>query len=689
MQAVADSNLTTMATLWGTAKGPAARTRQPPDYERRIAVMRSYLRNDDSRILADTPGRVRAAATPSRSRSGGPPAPGPCRSSSSSSRDGSWIVNQVDLTAAGNPARPCDPVGAGHSADRHRGREQRGNLRSPPLVILLGELEQDAGRRLRMDEGDPASAGSGARHLVDQAIAGGPAGGERGVQVRHPIADVVDAGTASRQKPGDGTVRRRAARAARPRSRRTAATRWWRRRPVPAGAARGRGRPGRRRAPRRGPARRCRHARCGGDPPSDPSGECSRSRYQPQENNIMATTNPQTVHVTDASFASEIEQANGLVLVDFWATWCGPCQIVAPILEQLAGEYAGKAKVTKVDVDANQRTAMRFNVRSIPSILFFKNGQHVDTVIGAVPKATLEGKIKQHLSLARGGAARQPPRLPRHMPGTPLRRRHPARESRGPLAARRGGAAAGRPWSRPRTPGAPGDCSAISAPRPRCSASTPTPASRRLETLLEILADGRDVALVTDAGTPASATRAPTSWRRRRAAGYHGRADPGPVRRGRPRCRPPGLPADRYLFLGFIPRKGGERARLLGACGGGGVERRPLRGAAAAGGPAARPGSGGRAPAGARWWPASSPSCTRSSGPAPWPSWRIIIRSTRRGASSRSSWKAPARPPARPTARPTRSRRPRRSWPKGSRGARWPAGSPRPWACRATTPTDW
>jgi thioredoxin 1 len=112
----------------------------------------------------------------------------------------------------------------------------------------------------------------------------------------------------------------------------------------------------------------------------------------------MGATNTLTVHVSDASFAAEIEQANGLVLVDFWASWCGPCQVVAPILDQLAGEYLGKAKVTKVDVDANQRTAMRFNVRSIPSILFFKNGQHVDTVIGAVPKATLEGKIKQHLS---------------------------------------------------------------------------------------------------------------------------------------------------------------------------------------------------------------------------------------------------------------------------------------------------
>jgi thioredoxin 1 len=111
----------------------------------------------------------------------------------------------------------------------------------------------------------------------------------------------------------------------------------------------------------------------------------------------MSATNTQTLQVTDASFAADIEQSSGLVLVDFWATWCGPCQIVAPILDQLATEYNGKLRVGKVDVDANQRTAARFNVRSIPSILFFKNGQHVDTVVGAVPKATLEGKIKQHL----------------------------------------------------------------------------------------------------------------------------------------------------------------------------------------------------------------------------------------------------------------------------------------------------
>jgi thioredoxin 1 len=108
-------------------------------------------------------------------------------------------------------------------------------------------------------------------------------------------------------------------------------------------------------------------------------------------------TSQNIMEITDANFDSEIAQGNGLAMVDFWAAWCGPCRIIAPFVEQLADEYAGRVTVGKLDVDANQRTAMRFNVRSIPSILFFKNGQHVDTVIGAVPKATLEGKIKQHL----------------------------------------------------------------------------------------------------------------------------------------------------------------------------------------------------------------------------------------------------------------------------------------------------
>jgi thioredoxin 1 len=111
----------------------------------------------------------------------------------------------------------------------------------------------------------------------------------------------------------------------------------------------------------------------------------------------MAATNAAIRAVTDENFAGEVEQAKGLVIVDFWATWCGPCQIIAPILEQLAGEYDGKVKVAKVDVDSNQRTAMRFNIRSIPSLLFFKDGKHVDTVVGAVPKQAIVQKIGAHL----------------------------------------------------------------------------------------------------------------------------------------------------------------------------------------------------------------------------------------------------------------------------------------------------
>jgi thioredoxin 1 len=104
------------------------------------------------------------------------------------------------------------------------------------------------------------------------------------------------------------------------------------------------------------------------------------------------------VTVTDATFLSEIEGGQGLSIVDFWAAWCGPCRIVAPILEQLAGEYSGRLTVAKLDVDTNQQTAIRYNIRSIPTILFFKDGRHVDTVVGAVPRAMLERKIQEHLA---------------------------------------------------------------------------------------------------------------------------------------------------------------------------------------------------------------------------------------------------------------------------------------------------
>jgi thioredoxin 1 len=107
--------------------------------------------------------------------------------------------------------------------------------------------------------------------------------------------------------------------------------------------------------------------------------------------------NGTTVTVTDDNFATEIEGTDGLAIVDFWAAWCGPCRMVAPIVEQLATEYSGQLRVGKLDVDSNQRTATRFNVRSIPSILFFKDGKLVDTVVGAVPKPALERKIQQHL----------------------------------------------------------------------------------------------------------------------------------------------------------------------------------------------------------------------------------------------------------------------------------------------------
>jgi thioredoxin 1 len=103
-----------------------------------------------------------------------------------------------------------------------------------------------------------------------------------------------------------------------------------------------------------------------------------------------------TQAVTDANFEQEVEQANGLTVVDFWATWCGPCRMIAPILDQLAQEYAGKVKVAKLDVDQNIRTASRFNVRSIPMLLFFKDGKVVDQIVGAVPRNQIESKFQQH-----------------------------------------------------------------------------------------------------------------------------------------------------------------------------------------------------------------------------------------------------------------------------------------------------
>jgi thioredoxin 1 len=103
------------------------------------------------------------------------------------------------------------------------------------------------------------------------------------------------------------------------------------------------------------------------------------------------------IHVTDDSFEAEVKKSDIPVLVDFWAPWCGPCKMIAPILDELAGEYDGKVKIAKVDVDSNPKTPASFSIMSIPALLFFKNGKIVDQVIGAVPKAQLMSKIESIL----------------------------------------------------------------------------------------------------------------------------------------------------------------------------------------------------------------------------------------------------------------------------------------------------
>ncbi len=97
--------------------------------------------------------------------------------------------------------------------------------------------------------------------------------------------------------------------------------------------------------------------------------------------------------VTDAEFTEEVLNSDLPVLVDFWADWCGPCKMVAPVVEELAADYDGKLKVMKVDVDASPLTASTYSIRSIPTLLIFKDGKPVQQVVGAVPKQMLQEKI--------------------------------------------------------------------------------------------------------------------------------------------------------------------------------------------------------------------------------------------------------------------------------------------------------
>lgn len=100
-------------------------------------------------------------------------------------------------------------------------------------------------------------------------------------------------------------------------------------------------------------------------------------------------SNDAIVHVTDASFADEVLNAKTPVLVDFWAAWCGPCKMIAPVLDDLATQYEGKIKIAKVDVDANKETPAKFNIRGIPTLIIFKNGAAEATKVGALSRAQL------------------------------------------------------------------------------------------------------------------------------------------------------------------------------------------------------------------------------------------------------------------------------------------------------------
>ncbi len=101
--------------------------------------------------------------------------------------------------------------------------------------------------------------------------------------------------------------------------------------------------------------------------------------------------------ITDANFQESVLEREGLTVVDFWAEWCGPCRMIAPIIEDLSKEYDGKVLVGKLDVDNNPEVSMKYGIRSIPTILFLKNGEVVEKQVGATSKQVLAGKIEAHI----------------------------------------------------------------------------------------------------------------------------------------------------------------------------------------------------------------------------------------------------------------------------------------------------
>ncbi len=99
--------------------------------------------------------------------------------------------------------------------------------------------------------------------------------------------------------------------------------------------------------------------------------------------------------VTDNEFQKEVLESDVPVLVDFWATWCGPCQVMGPVLDTIAGEYAGKVKVLKLNVDENQATPPKYGIRGIPTLILFNKGEVVDTIVGAQPKGNVDNILKK------------------------------------------------------------------------------------------------------------------------------------------------------------------------------------------------------------------------------------------------------------------------------------------------------
>lgn len=104
------------------------------------------------------------------------------------------------------------------------------------------------------------------------------------------------------------------------------------------------------------------------------------------------------VELTDSNFEDEVIKSEHPVLVDFWAEWCGPCRMIGPVVEEMAGEYEGKAKIGKVNVDNNPEVSVKYGIRSIPALLIFKNGEVVDQIIGAVPKTHLTKQLEAQLN---------------------------------------------------------------------------------------------------------------------------------------------------------------------------------------------------------------------------------------------------------------------------------------------------